>query len=184
MAENRDSVFFFRTLYKECESGFINLRFIRDPRVENLFVNINELDTIPSIVKAHAGQNAFFGVGLRRLGDGTKNGITEIPALWADLDLGKMTETARADTLARLSGFPLRPSLQVNSGGGRHLYFLLKEPAGPEDIVTVEGLLRRLAAYLGGDRLVCDASHIMRIPGTLNHKYNPPRPVLIEETNV
>ena len=63
----------------------------------------------------------------------------------------------------------------VKSGGGAHLYFILDEPVGHNQIGRVEDANRRIAAVLGGDLNACDASRILRIPGTVNIKYDPPR---------
>jgi hypothetical protein len=75
----------------------------------------------------------------------------------------------------KLDEFPLNPTYIVNSGGGFHLYWQLKEPVLQEGISQVEGILRRLATYFDGDKAATDSSRILRIPGTLNYKYKPPR---------
>ncbi len=75
--------------------------------------------------------------------------------------------------------FPLKPSFLLNSGGGIHIYWLLKVPASKEEIPLVESLLKRIALYFGGDLSSTDASRILRIPKTLNYKYSPPREVTI-----
>jgi hypothetical protein len=40
-----------------------------------------------------------------------------------------------------------------------------------------------LAHYFGGDHNACDASRILRVPGTFNHKYNPKREVRLIHQN-
>jgi hypothetical protein len=123
--------------------------------------------------------NAYFGVCPRRYGGGKKEHVTRVLAPWADVDF-KHFRDGEAGARAALAAFPLAPSLVVHSGGGLQAYWLLTLPlviAGPADIARVEGLLRRLYARLGGLDGVQDLSRIMRVPGTLNHKYDPPRPV-------
>jgi len=39
--------------------------------------------------------------------------------------------------------------------------------------------LRRLAGHLGGDLGSAEPAHILRVPGTWNFKYAPPRPVAL-----
>ncbi len=56
-----------------------------------------------------------------------------------------------------------------------HCYWLLETPAGPADIPRIRDINDRLAAHFSGDN-VSDASRILRLPGTVNFKYNPPRP--------
>lgn len=41
----------------------------------------------------------------------------------------------------------------------------------------VESLQRRLAAEFGADPAATDAARVLRLPGFLNHKYEPPHPV-------
>ena len=69
----------------------------------------------------------------------------------------------------------------VESGGGQHLYWLLKEPAKRGDIATVENINRRIAHALGGDMGNVDAARILPVPNTHNYKYKPPRRVKIRD---
>jgi hypothetical protein len=43
--------------------------------------------------------------------------------------------------------------------------------------------LRQIQVYLGGDPAATDASRILRLRGTLNHKYKPARPVTVHTMN-
>lgn len=83
-------------------------------------------------------------------------------------------EEARKD-LDRLD-FLLGPTLIVDSGGGLHAYWLLREPLDIKEAPEAGQIMRRLAAVLSGD-VVCDPPRILRLPGTHNHKQAPPRPV-------
>ena len=168
------SVTFFKLLYQHCEDGFINLRFLHKEthQVINKFILLSEIETIPGILKRYQNDhNCFFAVATRVKNDGTKAGILQVPALWIDLDLKGLSPEEKNKRRKRVRDFPLNPSLWVNSGGGFHAYFLLKEPASKEDIPQVENLLKKLAPCLGGDAAATDASRILRIPGTQNHKY-------------
>lgn len=51
------------------------------------------------------------------------------------------------------------------------------EAATGEDITLVEDILKRLALGFHGDMASAEAARILRIPGSRNHKYNPPRKV-------
>ena len=169
------SIAFLKALYRNCEQGFINLRFL--PSGANLFVPLPRIDTIPTLLEAHKGENAYFGVSTRKNGDGTKQGIIQIPALWLDLDLKGSTNEEREKLEIKLDGFPLNPTYIIESGGGFHIYWQLKEPTSREGIPQVEDVLRRLATYFEGDKAATDASRILRIPGSLNFKYKPPRQI-------
>ena len=79
-------------------------------------------------------------------------------------------------TIARLVAFPFPASMLVASGtpGHLHVYWQLD---GRYPISEVETVNRRLAAALDGDPTCADAARILRPPGTLNHKHDPPLPV-------
>ena len=171
------SVTFLKSLYQHCDKGLINLRFL--PSGENQFISLKKIDSIPSILEAHKGQNVHFGVATRRDGDGTKEGIVEIPSLWCEVDTEGLGEEAKNEIRQRYQDFPLKPSFLLNSGGGFHIYWKLKTPATKEEIRQIESLLKRIALYFGGDLSLTDASRILRLPKTLNHKYDPPREVTI-----
>lgn len=172
------AITFLKSLYQHCEEGFINLRFL--PSAKNLFIPLSNIDSIPTILEAHKNQNTYFGVGTRVNDDGSKTGILQIPALWVDVDMEGFSEEKKNEIRQRYQDFPLKPFFLLNSGGGLHIYWLLKVPASKEEIPQVENLLKRLASYFNGDMGSTDASRILRIPKTLNYKYTPPREVTIE----
>jgi len=62
-------------------------------------------------------------------------------------------------------------TVRSGSGDNAHAYWRLAEPITLDEI---ERLNRRLAQALGSDTRVVDAARVMRIPGTLNHKHEPP----------
>ncbi len=128
----------------------------------------------------------YYGVLPRVRGGGKKCHVTRVTALWADVD-DKCFPSGRVGALAALAAFPLVPAWLVDSGGGLQAYWHLR-PAlpvagNPEAVARVEGLLRRLYARLGGLDAVQDLSRVLRLPGSLNGKYNPPRPVAIVARN-
>lgn len=72
------------------------------------------------------------------------------------------------------------PSVVIDSGGGYHCYWLLSEPF----LLTTDADRKRArrAQYawvdlVGSDPDAKDLARVLRLPGTLNHKYDPPRPV-------
>jgi replicative DNA helicase len=167
---------FFQTLYQFCDDGEIELRAL--PSRSRKFIPLAQINEIDAFCNG-AKENYYFGVALRS-GGGTKADITQIPCLHTDLDF---KNTPREILIERFKQLPFKPSITVKSGGGVHLYFILKEPVGQDEILTVEDANRRLAVALGGDLNACDASRILRIPGTLNCKYNPPAKVEVSQTN-
>jgi len=185
------AVTFLKSLYSSCNGGFIHVLLIdRVKNPINKFIFVEKVDSIPSLLKTYRGYNVYFGVATRLDGDSSKDGIIEIPCLWVDIDFTDkngvdIPDDKKKEILQRLKDFPLKPSFIINSGGGIHVYWELKAPFLKSEIPLVENLLDRIASYFNGDLGSTDASHNMRLPGTLNlkPKYKTPRAVTIEEAN-
>lgn len=84
-----------------------------------------------------------------------------------------------------LAEFPLKPSIIVKSGGGIQVYWLLKEAAMGDDLWKVKAINKALVEFFtveiegkkyGADTQSVDLARILRIPGSQNVKYTPPRP--------
>ena len=180
---------FLKSLCSSCNGGFIHFLLIdRAKNAINKFITIENIDSIPTTLRNYRGYNVYFGVAIRLNGDMTKDGIIEIPVLWVEIDLTDKNGVDlpnKKEILQRLKDFPLKPTFVINSGGGLHVYWKLKNPFLKSDISLAETLLKRLAFYFGGDRSSTDASHNLRLPGTWNFKpkYKTPRKVTIEEAN-
>jgi hypothetical protein len=118
------------------------------------------------------GRGVFFCVATLRGERRVKDGLCEITCAHCEID------NTDESVLARLA---LRPSAIVHSGRGFHLYWAFKEalPASPETISAHEDLLRRLILHLGGDPGTCDATRLLRLPGTHNTKEGGWRPVRV-----
>jgi len=72
------------------------------------------------------------------------------------------------------------PSARVESGGGEHCYWLLTSPhildnnSARQEAASVQAGWVQL---MGGDDGAKDLARVLRIPGSMNHKYSPARPV-------
>jgi len=162
---------FFDTLYQHTK-GKIEIRTLPDRR--QAYFNKNDDKGIARHIERCSNTNVFFGVATRDGKGGTKENIVNIPAVWNDCDF---KDTPIKQLGKNLKQFPFKPSIIIRSGGGAHLYWLLNEPAEKSDIEAVEDVNRRIAHALGGDQSATEAARVLRVPGTLNHKYSPPRPV-------
>jgi putative DNA primase/helicase len=99
-----------------------------------------------------------------------KDTISEINALYADIDLKDVEEDAD-EIRRRLSSLMRPPSVRVFTGHGFHVLWLLKEAIdAQEHRDEVEDLLRQLAAVVGGDPSVAEIARLLRLPGTHNSK--------------
>ena len=110
--------------------------------------------------------DVYVGAAPRIAERGTADAVARTWVLWVDLD--------ERDAILWAEGFKPAPSLVIESGGGRHLWWALSEPLDARWIAAAN---RRLAYELRGDMKATDAARILRVPGTLSHKYDPPRPV-------
>jgi hypothetical protein len=129
------------------------------------------------------GWHTWYGVALRngrRAGDAN---CTRTLAVIADTDY-KLWDGDAAATHAAIDTFPLRPSVDIISGGGGQLYWLL---ATPLDLRIDAGRFRKVATRLsralaGADRApdtVSNPERILRVPYSLNWKTDPPKPVTV-----
>ena len=120
----------------------------------------------------NGGGDMFHGINLRKPGisNAEKSDIAEIRCVAVDIDFKTTTKAAFERALAK---FPLKPSLVIDSGNGRHLYWFLVTPlvvSGDEQIKLAEGISKGIAQRLGGDS-THDVTRILRTPGRENSKY-------------
>jgi putative DNA primase/helicase len=148
--------------------------------VRTAFVPPADTDAIRAFAQTHHQDDVWFGVATRR--DGTSGALAncdQLGALYVDLDCDADARQL-ADADARLAEFAIPPSIVVASGGGRHPYWLLREPADVQaEAATLRTILRQLALALGGDLASAEPARVLRLPGSLNQKYDAPRPVTI-----
>lgn len=100
---------------------------------------------------------------------GSDRDIAEIGCLWADLDYDKIQGGA-IEVVSLIQNLPLRPSVVVNSGYGRHVYYVFDEPLRDALLPEWKKMICSLRDSLGGDAVI-NPSRVMRLPGTLNLKY-------------
>lgn len=92
----------------------------------------------------------------------------------------------KENALAHIRDLPVTPSLIIDSGGGYHCYHLFDVT-----VVTTEPAVRDFMAlkqaewvlWMGGDKGAKDLARVLRIPGTLNGKYEPARTVTVIDSN-
>jgi P4 family phage/plasmid primase-like protien len=119
------------------------------------------------------GSNAGFGVAVRRDidGGGGASNLLYSRALWVDIDDPGISDEVVLQR-AEASGYP-RPNYTVVTGGGVHLYWILKTPTPlntPFHRKNFSGRLRLLAEAFEGDAQCAEPARIMRMPGTPNMK--------------
>jgi hypothetical protein len=168
---------FLAALHVDCK-GLIELRAL--PSAARAFTQLGDDHAVARFADAHTNENVFIGIATRRNESGGKlENCRHLGALFADIDFKVTPEREARQRLAR---FVFPPSAVVHSGGGLHVYWWLREPIElPDEAAHAKQLLRRLAAAVGGDLSSAEPAHVLRVPGTRNHKYGPPPLVRIED---
>lgn len=147
------------------------------------------------------GRDVYFGVAKYKTGEGrVKDNVLALKALWLDIDCGPNKAIPNPKTgrpagyatqqegLDALRGFcqhiDLPEPLLVNSGRGLHVYWPLEEPLERGEWEQLATRLRDLCNLHGlfVDNAVFEVARILRVPGTLNFKDDPPSPVTVIQT--
>jgi hypothetical protein len=191
--KKNDATVLMDSIFGRCKAGSIEIRLIpkdKDPqKIKQLFIPISRIKEIPNILngyKEHIEREqcgCYFAPATHTANDGTENGILYFLVVWVDVDMYKLSEEERAEVRNGYAEFKLKASFIVNSGGGIHLYWLLKIPASREDIPRVKKILKQLALYFHGDNSATNVGHLLRIPNTLNYKYTPPVEVKFNDSD-
>ena len=150
--------------------------------------------------------NTYVGLGLRHprctptpASRGTSEDVFALGGLWCELDhSGGVHSATNLPTLKQLTAFvkqlPFQLSLTIDSGGGVHGYLLFKELwilETPEEQTKAATLLRRfqrtLQVMMTAKRWkmdsTADLARVLRPTGTMNHKGETPKPVLLIDAN-
>jgi P4 family phage/plasmid primase-like protien len=158
--------------------GLVELRAL--PSRRQGFFGVDAPTTISKFIDGHRDENLYVGIAARRdSSSGRLENCTKLRALYVDIDF-KMFSGGETDARVMLDTFPLTPSIVIATGGGLHAYWVLAEPLDlttSDDARSARALLRAIAAAVGGDLASAEAARVLRVPGTLNFKYDPPRVV-------
>jgi putative DNA primase/helicase len=120
----------------------------------------------------------------------TNDTVSVVNCLFAEFDVGTSNRRGEFATKERaldhIRSQHRPPSAVVDSGGGFHCYWLLDETF----VIGTGGDRERVAAKqaawveaVAGDPGAKDLARVLRLPGTLNTKYDPPRPVQLTQEN-
>ena len=132
--------------------------------------------------------DVYFGCAkYKEKGNRLKTNATYFKSFWLDIDCGELKEyKTQAEGAAALAefcdtvGLP-KPTL-VNSGRGVHAYWLLENDITSEEWKPVAETLKALCSAKGlhaDPAVTADESRILRVPGTLNFKSDPPTEVKV-----
>jgi len=155
----------------------------------------------PELNPANAKANLYFGVhpsriippcnasGEIRLAEYVRSQLRTIAAincLFAEYDTKDYGNIG--DIERHIEALPVpEPSVMVLSGGGVHAYWLLKETYTTDNedrLKAAQFLQSRWVDLVGGDKGANDLTRILRVPGSRNYKYDPPRWVQWHSANL
>jgi hypothetical protein len=178
---------FLRVLHPH---GYRDLRAFRQGEAPKTFsFAADNLAGVDEFADLYHDRDVFVGVAPRiDAKHRDTDGCLALYAVWVDFDFKHFSDDdaeAEIEIRRRIAAFPFPPSIIVRSGGGLHCYWLLDEPFDLQNggAALAKQILRALATALDGDLAAAEVARILRLPGTLNHKYTPPRPVVVEVLN-
>ncbi len=163
---------FFQILWGS-EKGFAELRLIgTDKTIRQCFFEYPEqLDKlVAQAQEANGKYNVFFGVCLRKERRGRTENVSCAPGFWCDIDF---KNTPMEEAFPILKSFLLKPTVCNLSGFGLQSFWVAKEPIS--DLKCVVAINKGLVKVLKGDPGATDIARVLRVPGTKNLKYDPPR---------
>src|ERR1700735_5448308 len=143
-------------------------------------------------------KDVWYCTSLQRVQGKTKQGkpkahklaaeALSLKAIWIDIDVkvgdpkcyqSKDEAWKEFCAMRKALGLP-QPSAVVDSGGGLQAYWISKLALLPHEWAPYANGLKQLLLGHGfkfDPTCTADAARILRVPGTLNYKYDPPRPV-------
>ena len=83
--------------------------------------------------------------------------------------------------ILRVVKLPIKPSVLVSTGGGLQAIWLLDQPfvvQNSDDLEYAKKLQKAFAYTVGADRHAINLTGLLRLPGSVNRKYIPPREVV------
>jgi Primase C terminal 1 (PriCT-1) len=153
----------------------------RRDAVAQCFAAPQDMESIERFILGglHLRRDLFAGLAARRdATSGALGNCTTLGVVWADVDFKQIRE---AEAHQRLAAFPLVPTMTIHSGGGVHVYWGLSDALDVHaHEAALRSILRRLAHRFGADLSAAEPGRILRIPGTMNFKYEPARLVRFE----
>lgn len=152
-----------------------NIQTVAQRRGGNLYFGVHPVELIPpcnsegEIVEPH-------------LVRGRNENVEYVNCVFAEFDAGESLEE-KEKVLAHIRRLKIQPSVIVDSGGGYHCYYLLNLTWWLDESTrsAFARLQARFVDYVHADTCSKDLARVLRVPGTLNYKYNPPRMVQFVE---
>jgi hypothetical protein len=141
--------------------------------------------SVGQFCKDYKDRHIYFGVATRDGKGGEEGNVKSIPCVWVEMDYKDIPE---ANIQGIIDKFAFKPTFITKTGGGVHLYFLLDKPVDLKrnsDVRKVNDWIRSELNKLGDCKLdkISDIPRILRLPDTVNHKYDDKPICEIVESN-
>jgi P4 family phage/plasmid primase-like protien len=169
----------------------------RDP-LTSQFSNVSVLDGLKVVQLAKRLCGEWSDVYVACAEFLTNEGRTQANAVgaygfWADIDCGEQKATqgkgyatielalAAVESFCTATGLP-KPNFTINSGGGIHVHWVMTDFVLKDQWQAYARKLKAVAdrvGFLADPSRTADIASVMRIPGTLNRKYDPPKSVTL-----
>ena len=147
-------------------------------------------------LKAGVPADIWFCISSQKLNKGHRDREHAIGLICLPMDLDIKPDNPKhygtmAEAIAELFMFCIRfgiprPSFIVATGGGLHVYWLSDRVLSVEEWQVYADAIKIAATSFGlkfDSTCTGDAARVLRMPGTLNWKYDPPRPVRLLQSS-
>jgi len=168
----REEASFFQELFGELEPGErVELRPIN--RHDKSKPSSRFFKSVQEFIKAAAKQtppfDQYFGANIRNGNRGKDENVKRITSIYADVDFKSFPDGKEGATKS-IQEFPLLPTVITETGHGYQLFWIFKEPEEVGNPEAFKRILKGVQRKLKSDP-VHDLSRVLRVPGTLNHKF-------------
>jgi hypothetical protein len=146
----------------------------------------NTMRSPPDIYMCLSRQSNVKTVGDKQKAAKSQQNALALKAVWLDVDVKEKAFQTVGEALDAVKEFytkyklPL-PSAYVASGGGLHVYWISDRVLTPAEWQPYAEGLKSLAIEFFGSKIdagvIADSARVLRVPGTPNFKYDPPKPV-------
>ena len=153
-----------------------------DRRVQKFYDSTNAVLTTAHELD-ESGFDAYFALAtFEEAGSRKVTNVKQLRAFFLDLDCGPSKDYPnQSEAISALRGFcdklELPKPVLINSGRGVHAYWFLSEPVSLTEWQPAAERLKQLCAehkLLADPAVTADAARVLRVPGTRNHKTDPP----------
>ena len=160
---------FWEAVFGAEERGYIRVALnSKNKKFNQQFIQWpTEKEKLQQLLAVKDRGDLYFSPALFKTESGNKAAVLGARVGWVDCDTA-------------LQSTEPQPSIVVESGSPQrtHLYFNLPQLVDPS---TVEKYNRYLTTLYRGDNSGWDANQLLRVPGTLNYKTDPPRQVKLKQ---